>query len=169
MDRPLFDKNGFALSKTFGKSMRPLIWGGQHCVVVVPLSGEPEIGDMLMFRQTISDGKERNVVHRLVAVRRDGAETIYITRGDNCYVAEEVRRDEIIGRVAEVHRVSGFRPWHIIPSRQFAVTDKAYRRYVRIWAATWPVRRVYYLMRAHVRGLRVRLGSIMRRSPKQYE
>lgn len=139
--------------------MRPLIWGGQHCVVVTPLESEPKVGDLLLFQSTI-DG--RNVLHRLVEVRQDGNHYLYITRGDNCLVCEKVHREEIIGRVAEVHRISGFRPWHIIPAKQFAVTDRAYLRYSRFWTAIWPIRRQYYLLRAHIRGLRVRLLSLFK-------
>lgn len=153
MDRPLLDRNGFGLSMTSGSSMRPLIWGGQHCVVVVPLEGEPTLGDLLMFRQN-----DRNIVHRLVEIRQD----VYITRGDNCLKTETVRREEIIGRVAEVHRTSGYRPWHIIPSKQFAVTDRSYRLYSRLWSAIWPARKICYLMRAHIRGIGSRLRSIFK-------
>lgn len=146
--------------------MCPLLWGGQHCVAVVPIYGEPKIGDLLLFEQILPDegkkGKKVNVVHRLVEIRQDGGERFYITRGDNCLGCEKVRRSEIIGRVAEVHRISGFRPWHIIPAKQFAVTDRAYLRYSRFWAAIWPLRRQCYLLRAHARGLRVRLLSVFK-------
>ncbi|MDE7386934.1 MAG: S26 family signal peptidase [Muribaculaceae bacterium] len=163
MEQSLFNKNDFALMpKTNGKSMRPLLWGGQHCVVVVRLDGEPEVGDLLVFRQTLGDGSAKNVVHRLLEVRQEDGRHVYVTRGDNCLASERVSRDEIVGRVAEVHRMSGFRPWHAIPSRQFAVTDRAYRLYSRLWAATWPARRLYYLMRAHARGLRVRLHKLLK-------
>lgn len=149
--RSLIEQNGFALSKTSGRSMRPLIWGGQHCVAVVPLEGEPALGDLLMFKQTLPDGKERSIVHRLVEIRNDSGGPLYITRGDNCLGCETVRREEIIGRVAEVHRISGFRPWHIIPKRKFTVNDTSYRIYSRIWAAIWPARRLYYRIRARLR------------------
>lgn len=158
--RSMIQRNGFALSMTYGNSMRPLIWGGRHCVAVAPLTGEPELGDLLLFTST-ADGEQRNIVHRLVEIREEGDRRIYITRGDNCLDCERVDRDDIIGRVAEVHRTSGFRPWYAIPSRQFAVTGKACRRYTRVWSATWPLRRVCYLMRAHARGLRARLLKLL--------
>ncbi|MDE7407925.1 MAG: hypothetical protein K2M76_05840 [Muribaculaceae bacterium] len=145
--------NGFALSKTYGTSMRPLIWGGEHCVAVAPLEDEPEVGDLLMFVQALSDGKDRNIVHRVVEIRQAGGRRRYITRGDNCLGCEVVSRDEIIGRVAEVHRTTGFRPWHIIPRRQFSVTDSAYLRYVRLWSAIWPARRLYYRLRGRAYAL----------------
>lgn len=157
--RKTIQQNGFALSKTSGNSMRPLIWGDQHCVAVAPLDGEPKVGDLLLFQLPIG---ERNVVHRLVDIRQNGDHRLYITRGDNCLVCENVRREEIIGRVAEVHRISRFRPWHIIPAKQFAVTDRAYLRYLHFWTAIWPIRRQYYLLRAHIRGLHVRLLSVFK-------
>lgn len=156
-------QKGFALSRTFGTSMRPLIWGGCHCVAVVPLDTAPKVGDILMFRQVQPDGSRKNIVHRVVEIRRDGAEPLFITRGDNCLVTETVHSSEIIGRVAEVHRVSGYRPWFILPGKRFAVTDAAYLRYVKFWTAIWPLRRCCYLMRAHARGLRVRLLSLFKK------
>ncbi len=159
----VLERNGFGLSRTFGRSMRPLIWGGQHCVAVVPLDGEPAVDDLLMFRQTLADGSQRNVVHRLVEIRRRDNTTLYITRGDNCLGCETVTRDEIVGRVAEVHRLSGFRPWHAIPMKRFAVTDKAYRRYTRFWRAIWPLRRFCYRVRAHGYGLKARVMNFLKK------
>ncbi len=160
--RELIERNGFGLSKTSGRSMRPLIWGGQHCVAVAPIEGEPRVGVLLLFRQRLAGGEERNIVHRLVEIRREGSASVYITRGDNCLGSERVGRGDIIGRVAEVHRISGFRPWHIIPAKRFAVSDRSYRLYSRIWSATWPARRLYYLMRAHASGLCARLKSLFK-------
>lgn len=137
--------------------MRPLIWGGEHRVAVVALEGEPQVGDVLMFRQRYQDGSEKNVVHRLVEIRDEGGECLYITRGDNCLASEEVRRDEIIGRVAEVHRMVGYRPWHAIPARKFAVTDRSNLAYTRIWMATWPLRRLIYRVRALASRIRQRV------------
>ena len=173
-------RQGFALSKTSGRSMRPLIWGGEHCVAVAPLDGEPMVGDLLMFRIRQSNGSEKSIVHRLVEIREDDALTslelqsshltrslhaatlqckpqspqrrkLYITRGDNCIATETVRREEIIGRVTEVHRLSGWRPWHILPRKKFAVTDGSYRLYSRLWRATWPLRSLLYRIRGKLR------------------
>lgn len=72
-------RNGFALSQTFGRSMRPLIWGGRHCVAIVPLEEEPHLGNLLMFVRNVG-GDDRNIVHRLVDIRREGEETVYVTQ-----------------------------------------------------------------------------------------
>ena len=86
-----------------------------------------------------------------------------VTRGDNCVACEQVSRDRIIGRVTEVHRLSGFRPWYAIPTRRFTVDDRAYRVYSRVWAATWQVRRVYYIVRFRAYGVRRRVMRLLRR------
>ena len=64
-------KEGFGVSMTSGSSMRPLIWGGEHCVAVAPLDGEPVPGDILMFRYG-SGSAARSIVHRLIAIQSPG-------------------------------------------------------------------------------------------------
>lgn len=152
-------QHGFVMPITSGNSMRPLIWGKCHRVVVIALDAQPAVNDLIFFTHTI-DNAPKNIVHRIVEIKEMDGERIYITRGDNCLKTETVRHSDIIGRVAEVHRLSGFRPWHAIPRKKFAVTDRAYIRYSRFWGAIWPVRRLYYLMRAHFRGLCARVGRI---------
>lgn len=159
--RAIIEQNGFGLSMTHGVSMRPLIWGGRHCVAVAPLRSEPTPGDLLMFRDVRGD-LEINIVHRLVEIRQTGDQCVYITRGDNCLNCECVSRDRIIGRVTEVHRLSGYRPWYVIPARRFTVDNRAYKIYSRVWGATWPVRRIYYLLRARAYSAHRRVMSLFR-------
>lgn len=145
--RARIEQNGFALSRTTGDSMRPLIWGGDHCVIVVPLDGRPRVGDLLLFVDT----NRRPVVHRVVDIVTppSGHEPLYTTRGDNCIKTETVGASQIVGRVAEVHRISGYRPWHILPQSRYAVTDPSYMAYTYVWTAIWPLRRLYYIFRYH--------------------
>lgn len=147
--RSVIESAGFLYNITQGSSMRPLIWGGQHAVAVAALDGEPAVGDILVFSQRMPDGTVRVVNHRLVAVRGEGEgeERVYVTRGDNCVGCEQVRRADIIGRVAEVHRVGGWRPWHAIWARKFRTAGRAQRRYARLWLAVWPVRRLLMRVR----------------------
>lgn len=158
--RRQIEQNGFALIFPRGVSMRPLIWGGQHSVAVVPLKDEPRKGELIVFTMR-REGGETGIVHRLVDVRMDEkGERVYVMRGDNNLVCEYVYGSQIIGRVSEVHRLKGFRPWHIIPRRKFAVSDRAYRVYSKVWSVSWPLRRVAYLLRAHTYGLIVRLRKL---------
>lgn len=150
--RMLLQQRGFTIPRTSGSSMRPLIWGENHCVVVIPLEAEPRVGDIIMFIQR-QGAKEISVVHRVVRIEGAAADRVYITRGDNCLQCETVRSDEVVGRVAEVHRLSGYRPWHAIPFRKFGVDDRCFILYTRLWSALWPVRRLYYIGRAYGRVL----------------
>ena len=160
--RSQIDKAGFGLSMTHGTSMRPLIWGGRHCVAVAPLDGELQVGDLLMFVQH-RDGREMSIVHRLVGINRQGGSTLYITRGDNCLGSETVSPEEVIGRVVEIHRMGGYRPWYAVASEKFTVTTPAYLRYVRLWMALWPVRRVCYSIRARYWAIRVKLSALFKK------
>lgn len=143
----------FGLSKTYGVSMRPLIWGGKHAVASVSLDGEPSIGDLLIFRHTYPDGKAATLVHRLVGIHRDGDDCIYIMRGDNSIGSENVRKPDILGRVTEIHLLTGYRPWYIIPYKKITVKDPLYLIYSRLWRKTWPLRRPLFLLRARIHHL----------------
>ena len=161
--RRQIEKQGFGLSMTRGRSMRPLIWGGSHCVVVAPLSGHPDSGDIVMFRQK-REGGEISIVHRVVEVKRDSDGAIlYVTRGDNCLYSETSRPEDVIGRVVEVVRTVGYRPWFVIGSRDFKVTDAAYKRYVGFWTAIWPLRRIYYMVRERFEGVRQLMVKLLRK------
>ncbi|MDE7376984.1 MAG: S24/S26 family peptidase [Muribaculaceae bacterium] len=147
--RSEIERKGFLYNLTEGRSMRPLIWGGQHAVAVDRLDGEPKVGDVLLFTLTMPDGAVRVVEHRLVEVRGDGAERVYVMRGDNNLGCEEVRRADIIGRVAEVHLITGWRPWHAIWARKFSTAGRVHRVYTRLWLASWPARRLLMLARGY--------------------
>lgn len=155
------DRLDFIFSKTIGDSMRPIIWGGQHWVAGRQLDDEPQVGDILMFR-LVRDGQEINVDHRLVKIEGDGPERVYCTRGDNCLGGERIRRKQIIGRVAEVHRVGPWRPWHAIWRRKFSVTDPDYLCYSRMWMATWPARRLWFRVLGAVFVRWRRLAALLR-------
>lgn len=157
--RAQLEQNGFALPKTSGNSMRPLIWADQHRVVVTPVNSPVQTGDILMFVH-YTNGHRHTVLHRVVSISSTNAGTpVYTTRGDNCLTTETVTPDCIIGRVAEVHRISGYRPWHALPLGKFAVTHPACRAYTRIWLASWPVRRLIYLARYHFQTIFARLKT----------
>lgn len=163
-------KLDFGLSRTSGFSMRPLIWGGHHHVVSVPITDEPKIGDLLIFEKAYNNGVNTSIVHRLVEIQDDGINRLYITRGDNNIGNETVTRSEIIGKVTEIHRMTGFRPWYILPFKKISVTDPLYLTYTRCWQAIWPARKIIYLIRAHALNLRNRLFSPFNKktkSPKQ--
>ncbi|MDE7437429.1 MAG: hypothetical protein K2M93_03005 [Muribaculaceae bacterium] len=77
--------------------MRPLIWGGEHCVAVAPIDGEPSIGDLLMFRIKQPDGTGKSIVHRLVEIREVNALTSFEPQSLR---AEALNTDETKQRTA---------------------------------------------------------------------
>lgn len=148
--RAKLEHTGFALVKTDGTSMRPLIWTGQHCVAVVLIEGEPKVGDLLAFINIVG-GRKRGIIHRLVEIREESGETLYITRGDNCIGCEILHSSQIIGKVTEIHRLTAYRPWHAIPLRKFSTDGRAHRIYTRLWLMSWPLRRLLMLVCAKLR------------------
>ena len=149
--RSILQTVGVVLSFTKGVSMRPLIRQGTHYVAVVPLEGEPQVDDLLLFEQCRPAGTAC-VLHRLIAVEGD----TYITRGDNCLGCERIRREDIIGRVSHIYRVG--------QQEGMSVSHPAYLRYVRLWTALWPLRRPLYWMRGVAYGTMRRLRSLFRKS-----
>lgn len=117
------------LVNTQGISMRPLLWAGKTQVLVSPLEGPLEIGDLPLA--VVQPGRYR--LHRLVEVR-DG---IYITLGDNTACPERVAPDRIIGRVTEIYR----------GSRRIPMDGLSYRAYRRFWLWSTPARLPVYRLR----------------------
>ena len=74
------------------------------------------------------------VLHRVIQVR----EKDYLIRGDNTYRLEVVPDSAVIGVL------TGFKR----KGKDYSVQDPAYRRYVRVWCAIYPARKVLvYLIR----------------------
>ena len=80
-----------------GISMLPTL-REEDVLTLEPLAGEPQVGDVLLFRY--GGG---HIVHRLVKREDD----TYVMQGDNCYGTEKVGRKDIVARVVEVMRPDG--------------------------------------------------------------
>lgn len=141
--REVMERAGVALAFTRGQSMRPLIWQGHHYVAVVPLEGEPQVGDMLLFEQARPEGTA-TVLHRLV--NREGEH--YVTRGDNCLRCELVARAQIIGRATHIYRKGPARWFMAIKKECITIDDPQYQRYLRLLLRLWPLRRCRLWLRA---------------------
>lgn len=117
------------ITRTTGRSMEPLLYEGKTHVVIEPLRAPLVPGDLPVYRRP--DGVY--IIHRLISVR-DG---VFRTRGDNCLTGEEVPQAWMVGIVTQIYR----------RGKIIHVTDPAYRRYVRVWNALWPLRSVWYRLR----------------------
>ena len=68
------------------------------------------------------------VMHRIVDVKDDH----YVCLGDNTYVYEKVRREQIVAMVCAFYR----------GDRRISVEAPGYRLYCRFWCAAYPVRKL---------------------------
>lgn len=71
--------------------------------------------------------KGKYVMHRIVDVQDD----CYICLGDNTYVYERVKREQIVALVSAFYR----------GKRRIPVDAPVYRLYCRVWCAAFPLRK----------------------------
>ena len=119
----LLEKDGKIIYKTKGSSMRPLLHENRDLVVIEVPQGRLKKHDVALYRRG-----PQYVLHRVVEVLPDS----YLIRGDNTYALEHVPDSAVIGVLTGVNRKGTY----------FEVTDRNYQRYVRLWCAAYPVRKV---------------------------
>ncbi len=118
-----------------GTSMLPLLVAGRDTVVLTRVDAPPQTYDLPLYRRE----NGTFVLHRVVGVAEDGT---YTCCGDNQWVKEPgIRKEQFIGVVARICR----------KGREFPVTAKRYRLYVRAWALLFPVRRYLVALRGKLR------------------
>ena len=124
-------KEGYLVSTTVGYSMWPMLKNRRDRVIIrsYEVGESPKQNDLLLYRR--KDGKF--VLHRALWIGEDSC----ITRGDNTFYLEEVKPEQILGRVTEFYR----------KDRHCLVTSGFYRTYVWVW-------RIFFPLRALLRGLR---------------
>ena len=115
---------------TVGDSMEPLLYNRDTRVVIIKKDSDLLPGDLPVYKRP--DGKF--VMHRII--KADPLH--YYTRGDNRCGLECVPKDWVLGVVTEIYR----------KDRHFSVTDKGYKNYVRLWNAVYPMRWIFYKLRA---------------------
>ncbi len=125
---------------TVGRSMFPLLTTRKTHVVIAPVS-QLQKNDILLYLR--KNGKL--VLHRCI---RLDSETCYI-RGDNTYSLEPVSKEQILGVVTHIYR----------KGRQFPVSSRLYRAYVRIWNALYPLRLPAWKVRRAILSLFSKQGS----------
>lgn len=120
-----------------GTSMLPTL-REEDVLTLEPVSGQPQVGDVLLFRH--GGG---HIVHRLVAVDGD----ICIMQGDNCYGTERVTRQDIVARVTAVTRPDG----HVVatdsPEWQRVSRHSLCRKRIKNFIIRWLGRRGRHQLR----------------------
>lgn len=121
-------RSGNVIFTNKGISMRPLLREGRDLMIIEKRN--PEIllspGMAVLFERPTGD----LVLHRIY--RKEGRG--YLILGDNCINPEYVEDDRIIGILTGIVRDG---------KKKLNITDKRYRSYVKLWTATYPVRRFF--------------------------
>lgn len=85
--------------KVKGHSMYPLLRDGKDEVTLSPLTCDPSVYDIVLFRY---DGK--HILHRIISIEGD----TYTIQGDGIYIScEKCTREDIIGVVTQIHKKNG--------------------------------------------------------------
>ena len=114
-------QDGRLVYKTFGASMKPMLYPNRDLVSIIVPDGQLKKYDVALYTRG-----DRYVLHRVIGVR----ETIYLIRGDNTYTLEEGPFQNVIGVLESFVR----------NGKQISVKDRRYRIYVRIWNLLYPAR-----------------------------
>ena len=121
-----------------GTSMLPMLKQGRDLFTLQKKTNDRcRKYDVVLYRRP----PDQYVLHRIVAVR----ETDYVILGDNCLRREYGITDEDILAVMTkfVHR-----------GKEYAVTDRRYRLYAKIWYAIYPMRCLFMKLKSFCRCLR---------------
>ena len=85
--------------KVKGHSMYPLLRNNNDEVTLSPLTRDPAVMDIVLFRY-----REKHVLHRIIAIKGD----TYTIQGDGIYIScEKCTREDIIGVVTQIHKKNG--------------------------------------------------------------
>lgn len=126
---------GMYVSTTLGTSMYPMLRDRKDTIIVTPFTGRLKKYDVPLYKRG-----DKYVLHRIIKVLPDS----YVIRGDNCMLSEYGITDEnIIGVLTGFYR----------GKKQVNVDGFAYKTYVRICSASYPVRYIYYRVKYVVAGL----------------
>lgn len=107
-----------------GVSMRPLVKAGRDAVVVTAKQGRLALHDVGLFKR---DGGDY-VLHRVIDVCDVG----YLFAGDSQSFTEQVREDQVLGRMSALVR----------KGREVDLAGAPYRAYIALWCRPFAVRRI---------------------------
>lgn len=134
----ILEQDGKLICTNKGISMMPLLRADRDVMLIEACrASEVKKYDAVLF---VRPGKTKNayVLHRVLRLNPDG--TFWIV-GDNCFCGENVRGEQIIGRLREILR----------DGRRVEVTDRGYQCYLYLWCAPYPVRFVILRAKGFIR------------------
>lgn len=117
----LLARDGVLVYRTRGVSMEPMLRQDRDLVVIRVPASRLKKYDVALYRRG-----DAYVLHRVIEDKGD----YYLIRGDNTYALENVPDSAIIGVLTGFQR----------KGKQYDVSNRAYRRYARVWNAIYPLR-----------------------------
>ena len=130
------EQGGWADLIVTGSSMRPLFHTGRDKVILVQRT--PKKPDIILYRRDSG----AYILHRIVRVKNG----IFIVTGDNQWVLEEVRPDQVLAVVDHWYK----------NGKKKTTKNLWYKLYVCFWVGCLPLRRP-------VLALRRRVGKLIRK------
>ncbi len=117
---------GIYVSTTSGVSMYPMIRNRRDTIIVTPCTGRLKKHDIPLYKRG-----NAYVLHRIIKVLPDS----YVIRGDNCRASEHGVTDaDILGVLTGFYR----------GGKEVDLGGKAYKTYVYLCRASYPLRWAYY-------------------------
>ena len=124
----VLELNGKYVGPTVGVSMLPMLKNRRDSVIVLKKTERLKPLDVALYKR----GNDY-VLHRVLEVKDWG----YIIRGDNTYSDEHILEEHVIGVLTEFYR----KDKHVL------CTDEKYLRYVKRRLKSYPIRRVFFVVK----------------------
>ena len=125
----VLEETGVYVGPTVGVSMLPMLKNRRDSIIVSKKTERLKPLDVALYRR----GNDY-VLHRVLKPV-DGA---YIIRGDNCYSDEYILEEQVIGVLTEFYR----------KDKHYYCTDEKYLRYAMRRVNNYPIRRVFFKIKA---------------------
>ena len=139
------ETSGSANLNVTGFSMLPMLHSHKDSVKLAPADQMKGKRELILYRR--DNGVY--VLHRILREKKDG----YVCCGDNQFVTERIRKDQILAVVTEFTR----------NGKTYPVDHRGYRFYVWCWVTFHPLRWVYLVPRRFAGWVRAKIRRLKRR------
>ncbi len=133
--KKILAEDGVFVSTTSGVSMRPLLRHRRDTIIVTPITERLKKYDVALYQRG-----EAYVLHRVIKV----LDNSYIIRGDNCILLEQVKDEEILGKLTGIYR----------KEKQVKMDGFGYKLYSRAIVTLNPLVRLRLKLHARINRIR---------------
>lgn len=125
----VLEETGVYVGPTVGVSMLPMLKNRRDSIIVSKKKDRLKPLDVALYKRG-----DDYVLHRVLKP----VEGAYIIRGDNCYSDEYILEEQVIGVLTEFYR----------KDKHYNCTDEKYLHYAKRRVANYPIRRIFFKMKA---------------------